>query len=467
MEAVGIHVVPVTCRRIVTQRVLVGMGSDAGIAGGAGCEQHQHGIVTAGGVLRAVEVGAESLHFHIEIVPAVLLAAHQYLDHTGEFLCCLLRLGGNVAVCGADDGLHTGGLIAVGEIVLHQLIGGRDGDGADLVERQHAEPELVMPLQDQHNGVALPDTQGFEIVGGLGGVFLHIAEGEAAVGAVVCHPQHSQLVGGFFGDGVHAVEGEVELVIVLEGDATEHTRLVVGGFDEVIRNGGAAAFRHGGLRRNEGSLGIFLADLTVLGVEHHSVEFASALADGDHTVGDQAVVEDGVTLVEDVHVTAHLYLQRALDDDVKLLTVVGIQLDGSVLLLRQIGEFDEERLRQLFLEFGGQVVVDHALFADDLQALALSRDGKGGQSGAGTFQQIHHLDAAGLGAFVNKSEAEVGFAHLQDLVILHGHARQLGQLLGGKALRFPQVLDSACHFFQIVIHCLTPFVSDLPGGDTI
>ena len=197
------------------------------------------------------------------------------------------------------------------------------------------------------------------------------------------------------------------------------------------------------------------------------MEFASALADGDHTVGDQAVVEDGVTLVEDVHVTAHLHLQGALDDHVKLLTVMGVQLDGSVLLFRQIGEFDEERLRQLFLEFGGQVVVDHALLADDLQTLAFSRDGEGGQGRAGTLQQIHHLDAAGLGALINESEAEIGLTLLEDPVILHGYARQLGQLLGGKAFRFPQVLDSACHFFQIVIHCSTPFVSRLRGGDTI
>ena len=324
-----------------------------------------------------------------------------------------------------------------------------------------------MPLQNQHNGVALCDAQGFEIVGGLGGVFLHIAEGKAAFGAVVCHPQHSQLVGGFFRNRVHAVEGEVELVVVLEGDSVEYAPLIVGGFDKVIRNGGAAAFRHSRLGRDKRSLGILLADLAVLGVQHHSVEFASALADGDHTVGDQAVVEDGVALVEDIHVTAYLYLQGALDDHVKLLAVVGVQLHGGVLFFRQIGEFDQERLRQLILEFGGQVVVDHALFAHDLQALALSCDGKGGQSGAGTFQQIHYLDAAGLGALVNEREAEVGLALLEDLVILHGDARQLSQLLGGKPLRFPQVLDSACHFLQIVIHCLTPFVSDLLGGDTI
>ena len=61
--------------------------------------------------------------------------------------------------------------------------------------------------------------------------------------------------------------------------------------------------------------------------------------------------------------------------------------------------------------------------------------------------------------FVNESEAEIGLSLLEDPVILHGYARQLGQLLGGKALRFPQVLDSACHFFQIGIQWSTPFVS--------
>jgi hypothetical protein len=78
-------------------------------------------------------------------------------------------------------------------------------------------------------------------------------------------------------------------------------------------------------------------------------------------VGDDAVVEDGIALVENVHVITDLYLEGTLDDHVEFLAVVGVQLDGSVLLFGEIGEFYEEGLRQLFLEFGSQVVILNAV----------------------------------------------------------------------------------------------------------
>ena len=137
------------------------------------------------------------------------------------------------------------------------------------------------------------------------------------------------------------------------------------------------------------------------------MELASALADGDHTVRNKAVIENGVALVENVNVVSDLNLERALNDNVKLLTVVGVELHRSVLLFGNVREFYKERLGELALEGWGEVVVLNAVLLQDLKTVAASCDSKGGKSCAVTLKQINDLNAASLCAFINKSETEI------------------------------------------------------------
>ena len=64
---------------------------------------------------------------------------------------------GAVPVGSADDCLHAGSVEAVDEVMLAELVCGRDGYGADLVKRNHGGPELVVTLEDQHDLVPLAD----------------------------------------------------------------------------------------------------------------------------------------------------------------------------------------------------------------------------------------------------------------------------------------------------------------------
>ena len=436
----------------MTQCVFVRMCRDAGIAGCSRGEQHEHGVVAAGRILIAEVVSAKALHLDIEVVPAVLLRADENLDHIGEFgggLFCFCRY---IAVGGADDSLYLGGLISVNEIVFNKLICRRDCDSTDLVKGNHAEPELVVALENKHYGVAALDAERLEVVCGLGGVLLYIAECESTLGLVVAHPHHRQLVGRFFRDSIDAVKCKIEFIVVLEADTAKYTIFIIGGLNEIISNASGGLFCLGSLCGDEGCLGIFLADLTVLRIEDNSVEFAAALADSDHAVRDKAVVEDRIAFVQDINVIAYLNLERALDDDVELLTVVRVELDGSVLLLCKVGEFYEEGLSELISEFGGEIVVDKAVLLDDFHAFAFSRDGEGGESGARAFDNINDLNTASLGALVNECEAEIRFSALQNPVILHRYTGEFRKLFGGVAFCLAQVFDSACYFFQIEVH---------------
>lgn len=140
---------------------------------------------------------------------------------------------GGVAVGGTDDGAHTGRLEAVGKVVRKQLVGRRDGDGAELVQAEDGEPELIVPLQDQHDAVAALDAEGGEVVGRLARAVLHVLEGEAALGHVVRHVQHGELVRAPSGDAVDDVEGKVEFVLMRKMELLETAVLVLHRLDEV------------------------------------------------------------------------------------------------------------------------------------------------------------------------------------------------------------------------------------------
>ena len=82
--------------------------------------------------------------------------------------------------------------------------------------------------------------------------------------------------------------------------------------------------------------------------------------------------------MEHVNVVADLNLKRALNYNVKLLSVMRIKLYGCILLLCKIGELNKEGLCELLLELGSEVVVFNAVLLKDLKTLSLSCDSEGG-----------------------------------------------------------------------------------------
>ena len=119
VQAVGIHLMPVFCGDKVTQWVLVVVGGQLGIAGGAGGEEHQHGIAAAGRILRPCKVAAVHGVFLVEVVPALSFAADEnFMGQPGAFSGGFIHRIGYAAVCGAQDCRHVAGLKAVGKVLL-------------------------------------------------------------------------------------------------------------------------------------------------------------------------------------------------------------------------------------------------------------------------------------------------------------------------------------------------------------
>ena len=104
----------------------------------------------------------------VKAVPAFFFCTYDDLCfESGANALNLVYLICNVAHGGAHNGADSRLVEAVLKVVCHQLIGSRDGDGAELMESNDREPELIVTAKDEHYTVALLDAESLEVVGAL------------------------------------------------------------------------------------------------------------------------------------------------------------------------------------------------------------------------------------------------------------------------------------------------------------
>ena len=188
-----------------------------GVAGGAGGEEHQHGV---GGLVRRFACGARELlallrDQRVEVEPfltRVLVLGHAVSLHARALGHRLVDVIGGIAVAGDDHHLDGRGVGAVDIVLRRQQVRGGDGDRADAVQRQQRVPELIAALEHEHHAVALFDAVTHQEIGGLVGKAAQVLKGEATLLALVADPEHGQLIGGFLGDDVHHIVAVIEVV---------------------------------------------------------------------------------------------------------------------------------------------------------------------------------------------------------------------------------------------------------------
>lgn len=123
----------------------------------------------------------------------------------------------DIPVRGADDSLDARRVEAVLEVMLDQQIRCRDDDRAEFVERENREPEVVMPLENDHDAVALADSERLEVVRGHRRISRHIPEREASLVLLGVEVEHRELVRTLLGERVDDVKREVELSSLWKG----------------------------------------------------------------------------------------------------------------------------------------------------------------------------------------------------------------------------------------------------------
>ena len=452
MQAVGVDAVPVFGGEEMAEGVFVRMRGDLGIACGAGGEEHEHRVVAA----RRVHAGLtdEFLGIQAELAVKITPAGARAADEDarlqrGALFDDRVDLSGNAAVCRTQHRLDAGGVEAVFKILGQQLAGGGDGHGAELVQAENGDPELIVPLEHEQHTVASLDTERAEVVGCARGIAAEVAEGEVSLVVLAVDVDHGQLVRLAAGQRVHHVEGKVEARRVMEAQLARRTALVFLDGDKLLpyaRLVGLLLLCRHGCAGDGGDLGahglVILPCLLCVARDDHGAEQAVLAADGDHTVGLGAVVVDAVAGAEDLRVRSDLHLEHTGEHQVELVTGVGGQVDGLGLQILGIGIQHAVWLDELAAEHGGKAGDLDALLAGGQLALAGARDGIAGQAGGGAFQDLGHFHAEGQRALVQEGEGQILCAALQRAVFLGRQVGVCGHLLDGEAGDVPQLADA-------------------------
>ena len=219
MDAVLIEIVPIDARRQMSQGIEEVVGHHLGLATRAAGEVHQHRVVVVVDETGTMEL--RSLRpLVVEVVESLghgLRGLRHAVDgnkhlHRRTLGQRALNLSGHVLVVAADDGLHRGALIAIGNILRGEHVGGGNGNGAQLVQGKHREPPLIVTLQDEHHLVAMTDAELLKVGCGLVGLLLQVLEGGSHLLTALAGPQQGHLVGSYLCPLIHHVVGEIEIL---------------------------------------------------------------------------------------------------------------------------------------------------------------------------------------------------------------------------------------------------------------
>ena len=174
------------------------------------------------------------------------------------------------------------------------------------------------------------------------------------------------------------------------------------------------------------------------------------------------VVEDAVALLEDLHMTVHLYLQLALEHIVHLLAFVEGQMDGALLLFLRILGLDHKGFSQAVLEEIGKVLIVKLPAAADGHALPFARHGVHLQMGFLAGDDGGNVNPEPGGAFEQEGEGKVLFPVLLCQVFVQGHVRDLRHFLWRDVHHLPQAFEAFCDFLDLCFHLKNLLIALVP-----
>ena len=283
VQTVGVAAVPVFRCMEMPESVFVVVRRDLRISGSSGCEEHEHKIVAAGRIRRALVVRAEKTVFVVKASPSLATCADkQKIFHFAVSLAGGLDL--RCRVGSAYNCFNARGIETVFKIVLLKLTDRGNRYRSQLIQSQHRKPELVCAPQHKHYSVSALYAERAEIVCASCGCLFHILKGKAALGPVAGNMQHCKLIRAAGGKLVNNIKSKIEMLCVFEGYRQRRSALV---FHDVDVFAVDTFFRilPYGLRLLYAARGRKLGDRLAGGVKHYCVELAVLSVYGYHAVG--------------------------------------------------------------------------------------------------------------------------------------------------------------------------------------
>ncbi len=309
-----------------------------------------------------------------------------------------------------------------------------------------------MAAKDKHDAVALLNTEGLEVVRALVTLAAQILEREAALHLVDIEVDHRKLLGVLAGDAVDDVKREVEFVGVDEIDVLEAALLILVAADEFVADEAALC----GVAGHKRVRHILFRGVRIR--KDHGEERHILLVDGDHAVRRGTLVENAVTLAEDLDMVTDLNFHAALEHEVELLAGVRRRVDRFLLLLRRVLVANPVGLGELVLEHRREVLDQDALLFRRHLALAVSRHRVGRKLGRVTFGDRRKLYVKCLRAFVDKGERKVFLSFLIQAVLILAHFRESRCLGNAHTGDLAQFADTGRNFHQLAVNCLIHWI---------
>ncbi len=364
---------------------------------------------------------------------------------------------GGIPVCGTNDGADLRGVEAILKIMFEQLVGARNGNGAEFVKTQHGKPELIVPFEHQHDPIPLLNAEGLKVVRATGRGLFHIEESKAALGKILGNVQHAHFFRFTVRHRVHDIESKVEFFGVFELDGSGGAVLIFRHVNELfIRAFSVVTVCFGAV--HNGFCGRKFGNGFAGGVKYDGVKGAILSFHRDHAVRGAAIVIDAVAGMQNFHVTAHLHFERALDHDIALLPGVGSELDLLVLRGFVIYAAHEQGFRDPVLEGVGKVVIGHTVRLRDLLTVSYASDDIRVQHGGIPLDDIRHVYAERFRTAINEGKVQIAVAPLTDLVLLFGDTGLFRHLRRRKSFYLSEFADALRHFFDLSVQ-IRPFHS--------
>ena len=211
--ALWTQVMPEHTRGNVAQGIKKIVGNHLGFAARTTGEVHQHGVVVVVN-LTGAHKGSGLLYARL---PAMETLWHVRPNadeglHRGTIGHCALNLRKNVIFAHTNNGLNTGAVVAINNVVRGEHVGGRNGHSANFAQGQHGNPPFVLAFKDEHHHVAAANAQRLEVRCSTVALPFQIGKGEKAFASLLAHPNERRFIWCFGRPSIHHIVGKIKVI---------------------------------------------------------------------------------------------------------------------------------------------------------------------------------------------------------------------------------------------------------------
>ena len=204
---------PEHARGNVAQGIKKIVGNHLGFAARTAGEVHQHGVFVVVN-LTGAHKGSGFLYARL---PAMKPLWHVGADadeglHRGTIGHCTLNLCKNIIFAHTNNGLNTGAIVAINNVVRGEHVGGRNGHSTNFAQGQHRNPPFVFTFKDEHHHVATANAQLLEVGCRAVALLFQLGKAENAFSAFVANPYQGGFFGCFGGPSIHHIVSKVKVI---------------------------------------------------------------------------------------------------------------------------------------------------------------------------------------------------------------------------------------------------------------